>query len=60
MKVWLKGLIAAIISGAATAISAYLTSGNTINGKQFVGIVVTGSAVGLTLYLKQSPIDKYL
>jgi len=59
-KTWLKGLLAAVVGGVVTAASTYVTGGSAINGKAFIGVVVTGAVVGLGMYLKQSPIDKAL
>lgn len=56
---WLKGLLAAVISGVASAILASgfsSASGSALNWSQ-IGSVAGGAAVvGACLYLKQSPI----
>jgi len=65
VSLWLKGLAAAVVGGCANSFLAALG----ITGAQIVGInvqqlslrqlvvtTVVGGAVGLALYLKQSPV----
>lgn len=61
VMVWLKGLLAAAISGAATTITVMIVAPETFNldhiGK--VGAVAgIGALLGVANYLKQSPIWK--
>lgn len=59
-KMWLKGLVSAIISGAANAITVAIvepTAFNLQEGLPKLGTVALVSAiVGASLYLKQSPL----
>ncbi|MGH9434651.1 MAG: hypothetical protein ACRD11_04755 [Terriglobia bacterium] len=63
-KLWLKGLIAAIISSAANSISVLIADPRHFDpgvagGFRNLGIVSLVSAiVGAALYLKQSPVPK--
>lgn len=63
-QLWLKGLIAAIISSAANSISVLIADPRhfdpgTAGGFRNLGIVSLVSAiVGAALYLKQSPVPK--
>lgn len=63
-KLWLKGLLAAVISSAANSISVLVADPQHFNpsaagGMRNLGIVALVSAiVGAALYLKQSPVPK--
>lgn len=62
-QVWVKGLIAAVVSAAANSISLMIASPATFNfsngGLRNLGTVTLASAlVGAALYLKQSPVPK--
>lgn len=63
-RLWLKGLIAAVISSAANSISVLVADPQHFNpgaagGMRNLGIVALVSAiVGAALYLKQSPMPK--
>lgn len=61
-KTWLKGLIAAIINGAATGVSTYIVAPDQFNleegfSKLFTVIVIS-AIFGAALYLKQSPLPE--
>lgn len=62
IEVWLKGLLAAAISGAANSIAVIVVdpdhfSPAAVGGFKKLGLVaVTGAAVGAVMYLKQSPV----
>ena len=64
-NLWLRGLVAAIVTGASTsALSALGIAGadaagasvGQLNVKQIGVLTVTGALVGLAAYLKQSPV----
>ena len=64
-ELWLKGLMAAVVGGSANSfLSALGITGAQIVGinvqqlslKQLIVTTVVGGAVGLALYLKQSPV----
>lgn len=64
-NVWLRGLIAAVVTGASTsALSALGIAGadaaganvGQLNLKQIGVLTLTGAIVGLAAYLKQSPV----
>jgi hypothetical protein len=63
-RIWLKGLIAAVISSAANSVSVLIADPRHFNpsvagGFRNLGIVALVSAiVGAALYLKQSPVPK--
>lgn len=63
-KLWLKGLIAAVVSSGANSISVLVADPQHFNpgaagGIRNLGIVALVSAiVGAALYLKQSPVPK--
>lgn len=62
-KVWLKGLIGAIVSTAANSVSVLVADPKHFNpgiaGWANLGLVALVSAVvGAALYLKQSPVPK--
>lgn len=59
MNVWLKGLISAAISGAATAGLASVVDPHIIHDPtKLFQMAVGGAVVGVLNYLKQSPIPK--
>jgi hypothetical protein len=57
---WVKGLISAIISGGANAVTVVLVAPETFNiheGLPKLGaVIVAGSIIGCAMYLKQSPL----
>jgi hypothetical protein len=58
-SVWLKGLIAALISGASTSIAAAFAipeAVSTAHPAVMVKMAIIGSVVGLASYLKSSPL----
>ena len=58
MNIWLKGLISALLSGAATGASAVFilpVEFNSENLSKFGYMVLVGAGIGLLNYLKQSP-----
>lgn len=62
-KIWLKGLIAAVVSTAASSVSVLIADPKHfspgIAGWRNLGLVALVSAiVGAALYLKQSPVPK--
>lgn len=62
-RIWLKGLIAAVVSAAANATLLVIVSPAAFNfshgGLRNLGAVTLASAiVGAALYLKQSPVPK--
>ncbi|HLI30100.1 MAG TPA: hypothetical protein VKV79_03240 [Terriglobia bacterium] len=63
-RIWLKGLIAAVVSSAANSISVLIADPHHFNpgavgGFRNLGLVALVSAiVGAALYLKQSPVPK--
>ncbi|MBV6343419.1 hypothetical protein [Candidatus Magnetobacterium casense] len=60
--VWLKGLIAAVINGVASAATAAIVDPITFNplqpgaAKNFGVLLVVAGAFGMFSYLKQSPL----
>lgn len=65
MNVWIKGLLNAIVSGAATAGSSWMalaaakSAGFTVpdlNFKALTAILITGSLTNLFSYLRNSPL----
>ena len=63
-RLWLKGLIAAVISSASNSICVLIADPQhfipgTVGGFRNLGVVALVSAiVGAALYLKQSPVPK--
>ena len=62
-RIWLKGLIAAVVASAANSVSALIADPEHFNpslaGWKNLGVVALVSAiVGAALYLKQSPVPK--
>lgn len=55
VRVWLSGLVAAVISGAATGITTNLVLPET-SAQDLGKIAAMGALIGLAGYLKQSPI----
>jgi hypothetical protein len=56
---WLKGLIAAIVSGVSNAVLATVgcnATGSPLNWSQIGTVAGTAAIVGAAFYLKQSPI----
>jgi hypothetical protein len=56
---WLKGLIAAVVSGVANAVVATVgcnATGSPLNWHQVGTVAATAALVGAALYLKQSPV----
>jgi hypothetical protein len=64
IRVWLRGLVAAIIGGAANAVTTVIVAPETFNfqtGKSKLLAVATASAiVNAAMYLKQSPVPPEL
>ena len=63
-RIWLKGLVAAVLSSAANSMSVLIADPQHFNptiagGFRNLGIVaLVGAIVGAALYLKQSPVPK--
>lgn len=62
-NIWLKGLVAAVVSTAANSVSVLIADPEHFNpgiaGWRNLGLVALVSAiVGAALYLKQSPVPK--
>lgn len=58
-SVWLKGIVAALVSGAATGIGAMLAvpeAGLTAKPGAVVKVAAIGAIVGVAGYLRQSPV----
>lgn len=59
-EMWVKGLIAAIIGGAANAVTTVIVAPETFNFQEGLGklgaVVASSSIVSAALYLKQSPV----
>jgi zinc transporter ZupT len=60
-KMWLKGLIAAVIGGAANAVSAVIAAPQTFNFSHegliaIAKLAAAGALIALIGYLKQSPV----
>lgn len=57
LKIWLKGLLSAVIGGFATGITTYFTDSNNVMDKKRIFIVaLSGALVTVIAYIKQSPI----
>lgn len=62
LELWLKGLLAAVISGAANTVAVIIVdpdhfSPTAVGGFKKLGAVALGGAiVGAVMYLKQSPV----
>jgi hypothetical protein len=59
MNIWLRGILSAAISGAATGIGTILIAPIELNKQnllKIVSVVLLGALVGLANYLKQSPL----
>jgi hypothetical protein len=57
MNPWLKGLVAAAINGAATAVLAVLVDPHTLGEPWMLAKLAAGGSIIATLnYLKQSPL----
>ena len=54
-RIWLKGLVSAVISGGATGIAAALSAPQPYGFKNYFIVMFTAGVVGAALYLKQSP-----
>jgi len=59
-QVWLKGLISAIIGGAATAVSTMVVSPQEFNLTEGIGklgsVAAVSAIVAAAMYLKNSPL----
>lgn len=59
-KVWVKGLAAAVIGGAANAVTLFIVDPSAFTfadgGKKLLSFVAVNAVVALALYLKQSPL----
>lgn len=64
VRVWLRGLIAAVIGGAANAVMTVIVAPETFNFQEGIGKLgaVTGASalVSAAMYLKQSPVPPEL
>lgn len=57
LKVWFKGLIAASISAAASAVTVYVSDPTTFSDWNLLGRVIGVQAlVAAAMYLKRSPV----
>ncbi len=59
-KLWLKGLISAVIGGAANAITLMILEPATFNfqdgGQKLLNFSLVSALISAALYLKQSPL----
>lgn len=64
VHVWLRGLAAAAVGGAANSAAAMFVDSQKFNLRSFEGLqsigwlALSGAIIGAVLYLKQSPIPK--
>lgn len=62
IELWLKGVVAAIVGGAANSVASILADSSVFNpgtalGWKHIGIsAASGALIGLVMYLKQSPV----
>lgn len=63
-KLWLKGLVAAVVASAANSISVLIADPRHFNPSEAGGwrnlgtVAVVSAIVGAAMYLKQSPVPK--
>ena len=57
MNSWLKGLLAAVLSGIGTALATYVIAPE-VNWGKLGMIALVGAVIGVAGYLKSSPLDK--
>lgn len=58
MKLWLKGLLSAILGGAAGYVGQTITdTGHAGNFSAIKGAAIAGAIVGVVGYLTKSPLD---
>lgn len=58
VRVWLSGLVAALVSGAATGITTSIVLPET-SAEDLGKVMIMGALIGVAGYLKQSPIPAY-
>lgn len=62
LKVWAKGLLAAIISSAATSITVYVSAPETFNFESgwsnLLSVMAISAIIGAAMYLKKSPVPE--
>jgi len=61
MKIWIQGLLVALISGAVGALAGVLTSPESCDLspaglKKMGGLAIAGALIGVVAFLKQSPL----
>ena len=54
-RIWIKGLISAVVSGGATGVAAALSAPQPYGFKNLFIIMFTAGVAGAALYIKQSP-----
>jgi len=55
-KIWLKGLVAAILGGGAAGATSVIGNGSDFNGKAVGAAAAVGAITAVLGYLKQSPL----
>ena len=55
VRVWLSGLVAALVSGAATGITTSIVLPET-SAEDLGKVMIMGALIGVAGYLKQSPL----
>ena len=58
VRVWLSGLVAALVSGAATGITTSIVLPET-SAEDLGKVMIMGALIGVAGYLKQSPIPAH-
>lgn len=58
VRVWLSGLVAALVSGAATGITTSIVLPET-SAEDLGKVMVMGALIGVASYLKQSPLPPH-
>lgn len=57
---WLKGLISALISGSANAVTVVIVAPETFNFQEglnkLIAVIAAGAIIGVANFLKQSPL----
>lgn len=58
VRVWLSGLVAALVSGAATGITTSIVLPET-SAEDLGKVMIMGALIGVAGYLKQSPLPPH-
>jgi len=58
VRVWLSGLVAALVSGAATGITTSIVLPET-SAEDLGKVMIMGALIGVAGYLKQSPMPPH-